>query len=116
LNVVLGFEIIAAVNDARVEERRRFCGHRDQLIRSLARRQTSYGHAKEVNVKIIEVRQSKKFKGVWSAFEAPGVEPAFAKPDAARICGSSPDCASFWKRLLARSPGPRRDSHRAQAD
>jgi hypothetical protein len=33
-------------------------------------------------VKIIEVRQSKKFKGAWSAFEAPGVEPAFAEPDA----------------------------------
>ena len=31
---------------------------------------------------IIEVRQSKKFKGAWSAFEAPGVEPAFAEPDA----------------------------------
>jgi hypothetical protein len=27
-------------------------------------------------MKIIEVRQSKKFKGAWSAFEAPGVEPA----------------------------------------
>lgn len=27
---------------------------------------------------IIEVRPSKKFKGAWEAFEAPGVEPAFA--------------------------------------
>jgi hypothetical protein len=35
-------------------------------------------------MKIIEVRQSKKFKGAWSAFEAPGVEPAFAEPDAKR--------------------------------
>ena len=27
---------------------------------------------------IIEVRPSKKFNGAWVAFEAPGVEPAFA--------------------------------------
>jgi hypothetical protein len=77
-------EIISAVNDARVEQRGRSCGHRDQLIRIAYARQTSYGHAKEVNVKIIEVRQSKKFKGAWSAFEAPGVEPGFAEPDAKR--------------------------------
>jgi hypothetical protein len=31
---------------------------------------------------IIEVRPSKKFRGAWVAFEAPGVEPAFAAPDA----------------------------------
>ena len=31
---------------------------------------------------IIDVRPSKKFKGAWVAFEAPGVEPAFATPDA----------------------------------
>ena len=30
----------------------------------------------------IEVRPCKKFKGAWVAFEAPGVEPAFATPDA----------------------------------
>jgi hypothetical protein len=30
----------------------------------------------------IEVRPSRKFKGAWVAFEAPGVEPAFAAPDA----------------------------------
>ena len=33
-------------------------------------------------MKIIEVRPSKKFKGAWVAFEAPGVEPAFAAPNA----------------------------------
>jgi hypothetical protein len=33
-------------------------------------------------MKIIEVRPSKKFKGAWEAFESPGVEPAFALPDA----------------------------------
>jgi hypothetical protein len=33
---------------------------------------------------IIEVRPCKKFKGAWVAFEAPGVEPAFARPDAKR--------------------------------
>jgi hypothetical protein len=33
-------------------------------------------------MKVIEVRPSKKFKGAWVAFEAPGVEPAFAAPDA----------------------------------
>ena len=33
---------------------------------------------------IIEVRPSKKFKGAWVSFEAPGVEPAFAAPDAKR--------------------------------
>ena len=27
---------------------------------------------------IIEVRPSKKFKGAWVSFEAPGVEPAFS--------------------------------------
>jgi hypothetical protein len=31
---------------------------------------------------IIEVRPSKKLKGAWAAFEASGVEPAFAAPDA----------------------------------
>jgi hypothetical protein len=30
----------------------------------------------------IEVRPSKKFKGAWISLEAPGVEPAFAAPDA----------------------------------
>lgn len=35
-------------------------------------------------MKIIEVRPSKKFKGAWVSFEAPGVEPAFAAPDAKR--------------------------------
>ena len=35
-------------------------------------------------MKIIEVRPSKKFKSAWVAFEAPGVEPAFAAPDAKR--------------------------------
>ena len=30
----------------------------------------------------IEVRPSKKFKGAWVSFEAPGVEPAFGAPDA----------------------------------
>jgi len=29
----------------------------------------------------IEVRPSKKFKGAWVAFEAPGVEPAFPGPN-----------------------------------
>jgi len=29
----------------------------------------------------IEVRPSKKFKGAWVAFEAPGVEPAFPDPN-----------------------------------
>ena len=33
---------------------------------------------------IIEVRPSKKFKGAWISFEAPGVAPAFATPDAKR--------------------------------
>ena len=33
---------------------------------------------------VIEVRPSKKFKGALVAFEAPGVEPAFAAPDAKR--------------------------------
>ena len=33
---------------------------------------------------IIEVRPCKRFKGAWVAFEAPGVEPAFATPDAKR--------------------------------
>jgi hypothetical protein len=33
-------------------------------------------------MKVIEVRPCKKFKGAWVAFEAPGVEPAFAAPDA----------------------------------
>jgi len=33
---------------------------------------------------IIEVRPSRKFKDAWVAFEAPGVEPAFATPDAKR--------------------------------
>ena len=36
------------------------------------------------SMKIIEVRRCKKFKGAWVAFEAPGVEPAFAAPDAKR--------------------------------
>jgi hypothetical protein len=31
---------------------------------------------------IIEVRPSKKFKGAWEAFEAPGVQPAFSGPNA----------------------------------
>jgi hypothetical protein len=31
---------------------------------------------------VIEVRPSKKFKGAWVSFEASGVEPAFAAPDA----------------------------------
>ena len=35
-------------------------------------------------MKVIEVKRSKKFKGAWVAFEAPGVEPAFAAPDAKR--------------------------------
>jgi hypothetical protein len=30
---------------------------------------------------IIEVRPSKKFKGAWVAFEAPGLEPAFPGPN-----------------------------------
>ena len=33
-------------------------------------------------MKVIEVRPCKKFKGAWVSFEAPGVEPAFAAPDA----------------------------------
>jgi hypothetical protein len=33
---------------------------------------------------IIEVRPCKRFKGAWVAFGAPGVEPAFAAPDAKR--------------------------------
>jgi hypothetical protein len=33
-------------------------------------------------MKVIEVRPSKKFRGAWVAFEASGVEPAFAAPDA----------------------------------
>ena len=33
---------------------------------------------------IIEVRPCKKFNGAWIAFETPGVEPAFATPDAKR--------------------------------
>jgi hypothetical protein len=32
-------------------------------------------------LKIIEVRPSKKFKGAWVAFEAPGVVPAFKTGD-----------------------------------
>ncbi len=35
-------------------------------------------------MKVIEVRPSKKFKGAWVSFEAPGVEPAFAAPEAKR--------------------------------
>jgi hypothetical protein len=35
-----------------------------------------------LNMMIIEVRPSKKFEGAWVAFGAPGVEPAFAAPDA----------------------------------
>jgi len=35
-----------------------------------------------LSVTIIEVRPSKKFKDAWVAFEAPGIEPAFAAPDA----------------------------------
>jgi hypothetical protein len=35
-------------------------------------------------MKIIEIRPSRKFSGAWVAFEAPGVEPAFAAPDAKR--------------------------------
>jgi len=35
-------------------------------------------------MRIIEVRASKTFKGSWAAFEAPGVEPAFAEPEAKR--------------------------------
>jgi hypothetical protein len=35
-------------------------------------------------MKIIEVRRCKKFKDAWVAFEAPGVQPAFAEPDAKR--------------------------------
>jgi hypothetical protein len=35
-------------------------------------------------MKIIEVWPCKKFKGAWVSFEAPGVEPAFAAPDAKR--------------------------------
>jgi hypothetical protein len=35
-------------------------------------------------MKVIEVRPCEKFKGAWVAFEAPGVEPAFAAPDAKR--------------------------------
>ena len=31
--------------------------------------------------KIIEIRYSKKFGGSWSAYEAPGVEPAFPDPN-----------------------------------
>ena len=33
-------------------------------------------------MKIIEIRPRRKFKGAWVSFEAPGVEPAFAAPDA----------------------------------
>ena len=35
-------------------------------------------------MKVIEVRPSKRFTGAWVSFEAPGVEPAFAAPDAKR--------------------------------
>jgi hypothetical protein len=35
-------------------------------------------------MKVIEVRPFKKFKDAWVSFEAPGVEPAFAAPDAKR--------------------------------
>ena len=40
------------------------------------------GHGQ--SMKVIEVKRSKKFKGAWVAFEAPGVQPAFAMPDAKR--------------------------------
>ncbi len=40
------------------------------------------GHG--LSMTIIEVRPSKKFRAAWVAFEAPGVEPAFASPDAKR--------------------------------
>ena len=39
-------------------------------------------HASDMT--IIEVLPSEKFKGAWVAFEAPGVKPAFAAPDAKR--------------------------------
>jgi len=35
-------------------------------------------------MKVIEIRLSKKFKGVWVAFEVSGVEPAFIAFDAKR--------------------------------
>ena len=35
-------------------------------------------------MKIIEIKRFKRFKGAWVAFEALGVEPAFAAPDAKR--------------------------------
>ena len=35
-------------------------------------------------MKVIDVRPSRKFRGAWVAFKAPGVEPAFATPDAKR--------------------------------
>jgi hypothetical protein len=34
-----------------------------------------------LNMTTIEVRPSRKFKGAWVAFEAPGVEPAFPGPN-----------------------------------
>jgi len=33
---------------------------------------------------LILVKPSKRFKDAWVAFEAPGVQPAFAAPDAKR--------------------------------
>ena len=33
------------------------------------------------NMKIIEIRPAKKFKGAWVAFEAPAVQPAFKTVD-----------------------------------
>jgi outer membrane receptor for ferrienterochelin and colicin len=33
-------------------------------------------------MKVIEVRPSKRFTGAWVSFEAPGVGPAFAAPEA----------------------------------
>jgi len=40
--------------------------------------------AVRAEILVIEVRPCEKFKGAWVAFEAPGVEPAFAAPDAKR--------------------------------
>ena len=38
------------------------------------------GTKKMQELKIIEIKFTKKFGGAWCAFEAPGVEPAFPGP------------------------------------
>ena len=42
-------------------------------------------------MKIIKVCPCNRFKEAWNAFEAPGIEPSFAEPDARR---KAIDCAS----------------------